>query len=113
MVNGAAATVSRPTGGWIETTGEQDNNWTVQVVASCDLTPGVDRRSRSSDGPATTSTASKVTQITQGGSTPSAPTATNRDFAVIMSNLPTGDLTVLDAGYTLAVTNTGSGIGKR
>ena len=37
------ATVSaRAEGEWFETTGVQDNNWTVQVVASCDLTPGVD-----------------------------------------------------------------------
>ena len=31
----------------------------------------------------------------------------NRDFAGLISNLPTGDLTVLDADYTLRVTNTG------
>ena len=40
-VNGAPATLSSPPGDWFETTGVQDNNWTVQVVASCDLTPGV------------------------------------------------------------------------
>jgi len=34
MVNGAAATVSSASGEWFETTGIQDNNWTVQVVAS-------------------------------------------------------------------------------
>jgi hypothetical protein len=31
-----------------------------------------------------------------------------RDFATIISNLPTGDLTYLDADYTLTVTNTGN-----
>ena len=31
---------------------------------------------------------------------------TDRDFAVLISNLPTGDLTVLDADYTLGVSNT-------
>ena len=25
---------------WIETTAAQDNNWTVQVISNCDLTPG-------------------------------------------------------------------------
>ena len=42
MVNGAAATLSSPEGEWFETDGLQDNNWTLQVVATCDLTPGVD-----------------------------------------------------------------------
>ena len=41
MVNGAPATLSSAAGEWFETTGIQENNWTVQVVASCDLTPGV------------------------------------------------------------------------
>jgi hypothetical protein len=30
------------------------------------------------------------------------------DFAVLTSNLPTGDLTFLDADYTFRVTNTGN-----
>jgi hypothetical protein len=33
----------------------------------------------------------------------------DRDFATLVSNLPTGDLTFLDAGYTLGVTNAGNG----
>ena len=32
--------VSSPDGDWFETTGIQDNNWIVQIVSSCDLTPG-------------------------------------------------------------------------
>ena len=35
------APLSSSTGDWFETTGVQENNWTVQVVASCDITPGV------------------------------------------------------------------------
>ena len=38
FVNGAEATLSGD--GWIETTGIQNNNWTVQVISNCDLTPG-------------------------------------------------------------------------
>ena len=30
----------RRAGDWIETDGLQDNNWTVQVISACDLTPG-------------------------------------------------------------------------
>ena len=48
MVNGAPATLTSDDGEWFETTGVQDNNWTVQIIASCDITPGVtvDRRDR-------------------------------------------------------------------
>ena len=38
-------------GNWIETTGIQDNDWVVQLLSPCDLTPGTtsagrDRRQR-------------------------------------------------------------------
>ena len=35
------ADVSSEPGNWVETTGVQDNNWVVQIIAPCDLTPGV------------------------------------------------------------------------
>ena len=41
-VNGTAATLSSPEGEWFETTGMQDNNWVLQILSPCDLTPGVD-----------------------------------------------------------------------
>ena len=47
MVNGAAATVSSDAGEWFETTGIQDNNWTLQVVSS--LRPHAGRRLRVRD----------------------------------------------------------------
>ena len=50
MVNGAPATVSSDEGEWVETNGTQDNNWTLQVISSCDLTPGVDSASEITDG---------------------------------------------------------------
>ena len=40
LVGGSAATLSSPDGEWFETTGEQDNNWLLQILAPCDLTPG-------------------------------------------------------------------------
>ena len=39
-VGGQAATLSSEPGNWILTTGEQDNNWVVQLLSPCDLTPG-------------------------------------------------------------------------
>ena len=45
-------------------------------------------------------------EITQGGFNTKCANGPNRDFAVLISNLPTGDLTVLDADYTLRVSNT-------
>ena len=106
MVNGADATLSSSTGDWFETTGVQENNWTVQVVSSCDLTPGVTSPFEIVDG-ATFVYRLEGDQISQRFNTKCA-NGPNRDFAVLISNLPTGDLTVLDADYTLRVTNTGN-----
>ena len=39
-VGGQAATLSSEPGNWIETNGIQDNNWVVQLLSPCDLTPG-------------------------------------------------------------------------
>jgi hypothetical protein len=89
--------------GWIETTGEQDNNWTLQVIANCDLTPG--------------SSANEIHDVAGGnyvyrytGDAISTGTFDTKcangdqsDFVVSVSNLPTGDLAVLDAGYDYSV----------
>ena len=107
MVNGATATLSSSTGDWFETTGVQENNWTVQVVASCDLTPGVTSPFEIVDGAGNFVYRLEGDQISQRFNTKCA-NGPNRDFAVLISNLPTGDLTVLDADYTLRVTNTGN-----
>jgi hypothetical protein len=109
LVNGAAATLSSAEGEWYETTGIQDNNWTLQVVASCDLTPGVDSAFEITDGAGNFVYRLEGDAISQAGFDTSCAKGPNRDFATIVSNLPTGDLTFLDAGYTLSVTNTGKG----
>lgn len=49
-VNGAEAALSSAAGEWFQTTGVQDNNWTLQVVASCDLTPDVSSAGEITDG---------------------------------------------------------------
>ncbi len=109
MVNGAAATLSSAEGEWFETNGLQDNNWTLQVVASCDLTPGVDSPFEIADGAGNFVYRLEGDAITQGGFNTKCANGQNRDFATLVSNLPTGDLTYLDAGYVLSVTNTGTG----
>jgi hypothetical protein len=101
-VNGVPATVSSPDGQWIETTGEQDNNWTVQVISACDLTPG--------------STANEIRddagnhvyryegdEISTGTLNTKCANGNQPDFVVSVSNLPTGDLAVLDATYDYSV----------
>jgi hypothetical protein len=107
MVNGAAAPLSSPAGDWFETTGVQDNHWTVQVVATCDLTPGVTSPFEITDGAGNYVYRLEGDQISQPGFNTKCANGQRQDFAVLISNLPTGDLTVLDAGYTLAVTKKG------
>ena len=109
LVNGAEATVSSAEGEWFETNGLQDNNWTLQVVASCDLTPGVDSDFEITDDAGNYVYRLEGDAISQGGFDTRCANGQNRDFATIVSNMPTGDLTYLDAGYTLDVTNTGNG----
>ena len=108
MVNGAPATLSSAEGEWFETTGLQDNNWTLQVVATCDLTPGVDsavRDRRLREGNHVYRL--EGTPSRRAGFVTKCANGNNRDFVTLVSNLPTGDLTTLDAGYVLSVTNTG------
>ena len=103
MVNGAAATVSSDEGEWVETNGIQDNNWTLQVISSCDLTPGVDSAYEITDGAGNFVYRLTGDQISQGGFNTKCANGTKGDFVTLVSNLPTGDLTFLDAGYDLTV----------
>ena len=117
-VGGATATVSPDEEtGFIETDGLQDNRWTVQVISSCDLTPGEDSEFELTDD------AGNYVYRFEGDSvsTPVLETecanGKGGDFAVAISNSPEGDLTVLDADYTYRVANVaganGKGNGKR
>jgi hypothetical protein len=107
MVNGAPATLSSASGEWFETTGIQDNNWTVQVVASCDLTPGVESPYEIVDEAGNHVYRLEGDDINSLRFNTRCANGPNRDFAIIVSNLPTGDLTVLNADYDLRVRNEG------
>jgi len=100
QVGGAPATVSSESG-WFETNGLQDNDWSVQLISGCDLTPGEDSEGESQvDG-------YWIYQFS--GPTISADfvkCSTQDSFTAVISNLPSGDLDVLDAAYTFRVTNT-------
>jgi hypothetical protein len=106
-VSGSDATVSSASGDWYETTGEQDNNWVIQIVSSCDLTPGVLSVGEIEDA------AGHVYRfqgdyIQEGGFDTSCMRSTKDRFAVIVSNMPSGDLNFLDANYSFTLTNTGN-----
>jgi hypothetical protein len=113
-VDDAPATVSgegeQP---WIETDGAQDNDWATQIIAKCDLTPGVDSAGEVTDG------AGNYVYRFSGADVSSYPLNTKcangrqADFVLVVSNLPTAadesDLTTLDAPYDYSLTKVGKG----
>jgi hypothetical protein len=106
-INNAAAALSSDPGNWIETTGEQINHWVVQIVSTCDLTPGTLSAGEIVDAAANVYRF-EGNSITQSGFNTACLRTTKDRFAVIISNLPTGDLTYLDADYSFTLTNTGN-----
>ena len=103
MVDGAAATLSSDPGNWILTTGIQTNNWVVQILSPCDLTPGT-----TSEGEIVDDAGNYVYRF-EGNSIHETGFNTTcldnkEEFTVVISNLTTGDIQVLDADYMLRVT---------
>ena len=103
-VEGTPATLDSAVGDWFETTGDQDNHWLLQIVSSCDLTPN-------SSANETQDEAGFVyrfegDEIHEAGFSTKCMNSTKASVLVVISNLPTGDLTTLDADYLLRVTNT-------
>jgi hypothetical protein len=104
-VNGLPAVLAPAAeNGWTETDGQQDNNWTVQVISTCDLTPGATTAGEIVD----TAGGNWVYRFT--GDRISTSTLNTKcangnqaDFVLSVSNLPTGDLAVLDASYDYTV----------
>ena len=110
-VTGVAANLSSEPGNWIETDGIQNNNWVVQIVSPCDLTPGVDNEFEILDA------AGFVYRlegdlINQGGFNTKCLGGQQR-IAVVVSNLPTGDITYIDSDYDFTLVNTGNGKAKK
>ena len=99
--------VSSAEGDWFETTGVQDNNWIVQIVSPCDLTPGVTSAGETQDE-AGFVYRFEGDDIQQAGFSTKCLNSTKASLLAVISNLPTGDLTFLDADYTFRLTNTGN-----
>jgi hypothetical protein len=103
-VGGEAATLSSEPGNWIETRGFQDNNWVVQILSPCDLTPG------SSDNEIVDNQGNYVyryegASISEAGFSTACLGKKERVTAVI-SNMTSGDIDVLDADYVFRLTGT-------
>ena len=105
QIDGEAATLSSTD--WIETTGVQDNNWSLTLVSPCDLTPRT-----TLEGETYVADAGVYLYrfsgdlIRQAGFSTRCLRSTQYRFTAVISNLPTGDLDTLDAPYRFRVTNT-------
>ncbi len=107
QVDGASASVTSDS--WVDTTATQSNHWMVQVAATCDITPGADTEGEIVDGDvhvyrfegAEIEATGFDTQCLGGQDT----------ITAIVSNQPTGDLSVFDAPYEFRLTGTGKAKG--
>ena len=77
----------------------------VQILSPCDLTPGEDSTFESTDE---TGFIYRLEgdEISEAGFSTKCMRSTKASFVVAISNLPTGDLTYLDADYVFRITNT-------
>jgi Immune inhibitor A peptidase M6 len=110
-VGGQAATLSSEPGNWIETTGVQENNWVVQVLAPCDLTPGETSEGETVDDEGNYVYRFEGDSISVSGFSTTCLRATQGEVTVVISNMTTGDIQVLDADYFFRLTG-GSGVGQ-
>jgi hypothetical protein len=110
-VGGQAATLSSEPGNWIETTGVQENNWVVQVLSPCDLTPGETSEGEIVDNEGNYVYRFEGDSISVDGFSSSCLRATQEEITVVISNMTTGDIQVLDADYFFRLTG-GSGVGQ-
>ncbi len=98
--------------GWILTDGVQDNNWAVQVISTCDLTPGGDTEGEMVDNQGTHVYRFNGDDITAGGFDTKCHNGTKSDVVTVISNMPSGDVTTLDADYDFRLAATGKAKGK-
>jgi hypothetical protein len=103
-VGGVPAAVSSDD--WISTTAEQDNNWTLQVISTCDLTPGATTAGELTDDAGNFVYRFTGDEISTGPLNTKCANGAQTDFVVAVSNAPTGDLAVLDAEYDYSVVKT-------
>jgi hypothetical protein len=107
-VNGVSvdAALTSAADDWVQTTGTQTNNWLVQIVSPCDLSP---------DATTPGETVVDGVYVYRFGDNANITGLSSKclgnkgRFTVAISNMPTGDLTFLDADYIFRVTNTSNG----
>jgi Immune inhibitor A-like, MAM domain len=108
-IGGQPASLSSAAGNWLFTTGAQDNNWVVQILAPCDLTPGVNSAGETADNLGNHLYRYEGDTINAGGLSTSCLHGQKRVTAIV-SNLTSGDIQVLDAPYQFRLT--GAGVGE-
>ena len=91
--------------GFVETDGLQDNNWSVQVISGCDLTPGEESEDEVTDDAGNFVYRFEGDEFSSEVLKTKCANGKKSDFVVAISNSPSGDLTVLDAGYEYRVDN--------
>ena len=98
-VGGQAATLSSEPGNWIETNGVQDNNWVVQLLSPCDLTPGDTTEGEIIDSEGNHVYRFEGDSIHESGFDTTCLRGTKGSVTAVISNLTSGDIQVLDADY--------------
>lgn len=109
MLNGAPVALSSPSGDWRYTDGMQHNKFALQVVSSCDMTPGATLPAEIVDPAGHWIYRYEGTQITTDALTRCDNKA---NITVIVSNMPSGDLNGLDASYQLSTSIPNKGKGR-
>ena len=108
MIGGAAATLSSPVGDWRQLGADvQDNNWVVQIISPCDLTPGATTEGEIVD-PAGYVYRFEGDLLEAGPFDTSCLRGSKDSFTVAVSNMPTGELIVLDADYLFRIIHGGA-----
>ena len=109
-VGGQAATLSSAPGNWIETEGIQENNWVVQLLSPCDLTPGTTSEGEIVDGAGNFVYRFEGDSIHESGFVTTCLRSTKGSVTAVISNLTSGDIQVLDADYVFRLLgSSGSG----
>jgi hypothetical protein len=88
-------------GDWFLTDGKQDDNWILQVIAPCDLTPSGTTAGELVDNAGNHVYRFEGDDIRASGF--NSKCLGQRRVTTVISNLPTGDLQVLDAPYTFSL----------
>ena len=100
-VDGAEATLTSPEDNWVFADPVQQNDWSVQIISPCDLTPGEEIGGESQD-------AGRYIYELEGSDISQSFTqcSTKDSFTVVISNLTSGAIDTLDAPYKFRITNT-------